>query len=63
MSATLVGTVTRCPLCGEGLDTPGRLAGGAPHAVLFRRQGHGGGILLCDDCATLAELPATLPLN
>lgn len=64
MSPLVVGLAAKCPLCGDGLHTS-RLGGRAaePHAVLFRTSGSGGGILLCDDCAILAELSPTLTLN
>ena len=60
MPAPAVGTITRCALCGSGLTGP-EARGAEPHAVMFRTRGASGGILLCDECATLAHMP--LPLR
>jgi hypothetical protein len=64
MSAPMVGLAAKCPLCGDNLHTS-RLGSrpAEPHAVLFRVRGSGEGILLCDDCAVLADLSPTLTLN
>lgn len=63
----VVGVDARCPLCGESIlsiNRGGQVETSDLHPVpLYRRPGTGEGYMLCDDCGTLAELPADITLN
>ena len=63
----VVGVDARCPLCGEtilSINRGGHVETADLHPVpLYRRRGSAEGYMLCDDCGTLAELPADITLN
>jgi len=67
MATFVVGVDARCPLCGESIlsiNSWGHVEAADLHPVpLYRRPGTAEGYMLCDDCGTLAELPAGLTLN
>jgi len=65
--ATVSGVEARCPLCGVSIlsiGRGGRVTAEDLHPVpLYRRGRFGEGFMLCDECGTLADLPADVTLN
>ena len=67
MAAIVKSVDAPCPLCGSAVlsvGLGGQVESEDLHPVpLFRNRRHGEGYMLCDDCGTLAELPADITLN